>query len=180
MKVLEGGLRTAFLIFFISHIPITILVDGQAVFSRLYPSSFLNLVAWYSDLFGDVLMRRSTDNNKDWFASLVLCELLFQIPFFFVAARMILSYPTKTVQQEAQSSNRSTKNGNTKQRFVHDEDYPSWFRSTCIIYGAHTSTTLVPILATFAMSQEMTISQKVSTILGKLLQERYPENQVPL
>lgn len=178
MKVFQGGLRIAFLIFFVSHIPITILIDGQALLSRFYPPPLLNLVAWYSDLFGDILMGRSTENDKVWFSSVVLCELLFQLPFFFVAVRMILSHPP--TDQVAQSSNRTTKNGNTTQRFVHEGEYPSWFRSACLVYGAHVTTTMVPILGTFAMSQQMTISQKLSTILCKFDGTIISEKHVPV
>ena len=39
--------------------------------------------------------------------------------------------------------------------------WPEWFRTTCIIYGAHTSTTLIPILATVLLNPEATVLNKV-------------------
>jgi hypothetical protein len=177
MRVLKGRLRTAFLTFFISHIPITILIDGQGAFSKFYPPPLQNLVAWYTDLSGDVLMGRATSHDNVWFSSVILCELTFQLPFFFVCVKMILSYPE--TDQETPSSYKTTKNGNITPRINHVEEYPSWFRAACIIYGAHVSTTLVPILATFVMSQAMTITQKCSTILCTFGRRDIPKHVYP-
>jgi hypothetical protein len=41
-----------------------------------------DLVAWHVRTNGDFLVR----DNPLWFASLVWCELLLQLPFFFVAS----------------------------------------------------------------------------------------------
>ena len=38
--------------------------------------------------------------------------------------------------------------------------YPECFHTACIVYGAHVSTTLIPILVTFWFSLEMTSFQK--------------------
>lgn len=138
MKAFHGATKTAFYCFFLSHIPITLIVDGQAAFTPLYPQVFRDLIAWYCDFFGDPLMR-GEPHYETWFRSLVLCECLLQLPFFFVAVHMI--------------GNR----GNL-------EHYPEWFRTACLVYGSHVSTTLVPILITIAVSVGMTPLQKVSTL----------------
>jgi len=68
-----------------------------------------------------------------FFSCFVVCELLFQLPFFVVATYALLT----------------TKISGS-----------GWFRSACMIYGAHTSTTLVPILASIVTGAETTLNQK--------------------
>jgi uncharacterized membrane protein YhdT len=142
MKVFEGSLRTAFLCFFASHIPITLLIDGQAVLAPFYPQILRDFVLWYCDLFGDVLMRGP--NYESWFSSVVLFELLFQLPFFFVSVSIIRRYP--------ENHKKTT------------EQYPKWFQKSCLVYGSHVATTLIPIIGTFVSSSDMTAQQKVITI----------------
>ena len=49
---LQGKTRIAFLVFFASHIPITLLIDGQAFFNRsFYPETLQNVVDWYAYTF---------------------------------------------------------------------------------------------------------------------------------
>eukprot|EP01063_Lacrimia_lanifica_P037207 TRINITY_DN7571_c0_g1_i1.p1 TRINITY_DN7571_c0_g1~~TRINITY_DN7571_c0_g1_i1.p1 ORF type:complete len:169 (+),score=57.16 TRINITY_DN7571_c0_g1_i1:397-903(+) len=131
MRHLTGATRLAFLAFFLSHIPITLLVDGQAAIPRaLYPQFAIDLVDWYGAAFKDTLM---TPPHAPWFRAVVAGELAFQLPFFFVA-----SYALAT-------------------RRV---DGAGWFRSGCMIYGAHTSTTLIPILASIASDAATTVEEK--------------------
>jgi hypothetical protein len=78
-----------------------------------------------------------------WFSSIVTIELLFQLPFFFIAVLMLWQYP-------------SDKNS--------AETYPRWFQKACLVYGSHVATTLVPIIGTFLTSPEMTRVQKVVTL----------------
>ena len=144
MKILTGGKRTAFLAFFISHIPITLLIDAQAVFSVYYPEPLRELIRWYCNIFGDVLMRYP---SPSWFQSLVLGEVLLQLPFFVVAIRVI---------QEHNSCNSNIKDA---------QRYPPWFRNASLVYGAHVSTTLIPILTTFWTSEEMHRGQVLATSL---------------
>jgi hypothetical protein len=52
MPTLEGATRTAFLLFFLSHIPITLVIDGQAFFPRhYYPQVLRDVVDWYAVTF---------------------------------------------------------------------------------------------------------------------------------
>jgi hypothetical protein len=142
MRAFQGGLRSAFLCFFVSHIPITICIDGQAALAPYYPQFLRDLVSWYCSIFGDFLMK-GEPAYEVWFSSLVWGELLFQLPFFFVAVSILRSYPG---DDEAKK-----------------EDYPEWFRKACLVYGAHVSTTMAPILGSFFGSQEMTLTQKGMT-----------------
>ena len=142
MRVLTGSLRAAYLIFFASHIPITLLVDAQGAFSTWYPQRLRDLVAWYCDVFGDVLMRYPS--SAPWFQALIMGEVCLQLPFFIVAI-----YVMTTTTTSAPSNNAV---------------YPRWFQTLCIIYGSHVSTTLVPILATFSTTSEMTTTQIAMTM----------------
>ena len=83
MSELSGIVRLLFLGFFASHIPITFLIDGQALLSpAFYPKFARDALDWYTSTFQDHLMQRPHDL---WFKSMVACELLFQVPFFIVA-----------------------------------------------------------------------------------------------
>lgn len=164
MKVIEGGPRTAFLIFFISHIPITILIDGQGALSRWYPKMLTDVVSWYSHCFGDVLMKRSPSMETVWFSSVICCELIFQLPFFFVATRLLLKYPRRTSSSSVMTTAKSNQQSSRVSSSSNEEQYPVWFRTASLIYGSHVSTTLVPILATFLTCNDMTTLQKVMTI----------------
>jgi hypothetical protein len=161
MKVIEGPARIAFLGYFLSHIPITLFIDSQGLFGPYYPKLLTDVVAWYCDLFGDVLMKNAPSTDYAWFSSLICFEILFQMPFFFVAIKFLM---------KGGSENPSDRSGSQKQ-----QHYPEWFRMASIVYGTHVSTTLVPIIGAFATSREMTIEQKCVTIASKYGKERRAE-----
>ncbi|XP_053313133.1 sigma intracellular receptor 2 [Spea bombifrons] len=76
-------LEWIFFFYFLSHIPITLLVDLQAVLpASLYPQGLLDVMKWYTVTFKDHLMM----NPPAWFMSFVFCEAVVQLPFFPVAA----------------------------------------------------------------------------------------------
>jgi hypothetical protein len=74
--------------------------------------------------------------TEPWFRSLISIEILFQLPFFVYAVHCLLQHKVGV-----------------------------WFRSLCIVYGASTSTTLVPILASIVSDSDATFSEK-SVLLG--------------
>lgn len=79
---MNGFLYALYLAFFVSHIPITLFVDSQAVLpAQWYPQAALDMQAWYFDTYKDPLMMGA----PIWFKSLVCSELALQLPFFFVA-----------------------------------------------------------------------------------------------
>ncbi len=79
-------LRITFLGYFITHIPITLSLDLQALFGPYYPPQLQALCAWYCATFKDQLML----HQPAWFKSFIVAELLFQLPFFFVATYGLL------------------------------------------------------------------------------------------
>ncbi|XP_004450017.3 sigma intracellular receptor 2 [Dasypus novemcinctus] len=81
MGVLGFGRSLEWLLgfYFLSHIPITLFIDLQAVLPReLYPVELRNLLSWYTKEFRDPLLQ----DPPTWFKSFLFCELVFQLPFF--------------------------------------------------------------------------------------------------
>ncbi|KAM5182403.1 sigma intracellular receptor 2 [Mantella aurantiaca] len=87
MASLVRLLEWIFFFYFFSHIPITLLIDLQAVLpSSWYPHQLLDVMKWYTVTFKDHLMM----NPPPWFMSFVYCEAILQLPFFPVAAYAFL------------------------------------------------------------------------------------------
>uniref|UniRef100_A0A665WRJ5 Transmembrane protein 97 n=2 Tax=Echeneis naucrates TaxID=173247 RepID=A0A665WRJ5_ECHNA len=108
------ALELLFFFYFSSHIPITAMIDLQALLpAHLFPQQLRDLLAWYGEAFRDPLVL----DPPGWYRSLVLCEAVFQTPFFPVAAYAFFKGGCK------------------------------WIRTPAIIYSTHVATTLVPILA---------------------------------
>ncbi|CAM9208932.1 unnamed protein product [Heterosigma akashiwo] len=80
--MLPSYLRVLFLGFFISHIPTTLLIDGQAVIGSCYPQVLKDVLQWHISTNQDFLMR----DLELWFRCVVWGELVLQLPFFFVAS----------------------------------------------------------------------------------------------
>ena len=112
--------RKVLIVFFLTHIPATLLVDSQAVLPpHLVPDFARRLLAWHVAQTGDPLMDHVAPGRPPfpaWFKALVVGELALQLPFFFVAVY-------------AFSRRRS------------------WVRLPALAYGVHTATTLLPIFA---------------------------------
>ncbi len=75
------SVRLLLLGYFITHIPITLLVDAQIVFGEKYPSQLRALFAWYVNSFGDIVLRES----GLWLKSFIYAECFVQLPFLFFA-----------------------------------------------------------------------------------------------
>ncbi|KAM9002001.1 sigma intracellular receptor 2 [Sarcophilus harrisii] len=70
-------------LYFVMHVPITLLFDMQALVSAdLYPTELTDMLKWYVQAFKDPLMLKP----PSWFKSFLFCELVFQLPFFPFAA----------------------------------------------------------------------------------------------
>jgi EXPERA (EXPanded EBP superfamily) len=136
MNPLRGVTRYALFGFFASHIVFTLIVDGQVLFPKhWYPSILHDLLAFHISYFNDPLMK----DPPLWFRSMVFMEYLIQLPFFFVACYYL---------------------GNDNASV-----YPSWFQSACITYGAHTATTLIPILTALANNDAASPLERVCVFL---------------
>jgi hypothetical protein len=79
-------LRITFLGYFITHIPITLCLDLQVLFGQHYPPNLQQLFSWYTSTYKDQLLI----HKPAWLQSFIWAELLFQLPFFFVATYGLL------------------------------------------------------------------------------------------
>ena len=122
---MQSGFRILFLVYFITHIPITLLIDLQALLGDHYPPVLQNIYLWYTTSYNDVLMTE----KPIWLRSFITAELLFQLPFFFIA---VYGFWMKKI----------------------------WIRTPSIIYGAHTTTTVIPILSEIIFSTKNTLQEK--------------------
>ena len=160
MKTLTGATRLAFLGFFSSHIVFTILVDSQVVLPpSLVPQVLRDLLAFEVETFNDPIMRNARDKDTMlWFQSMVWLELLCQLPFFCWAVYNLLLFNDKH-----NNASSSTSSNNNNQIIAYY--YPDSFRTACIAYGAHTATTMIPILATLLLGDNnnatITIGERI-------------------
>jgi hypothetical protein len=113
------------------------LIVSQMITKITADPYFLWLISSYMAVIQDKLMEHPV---QPWFSSLVSIEVIFQLPFFFLAIYAIL-------QQPKHSHNRAIRG-----------DGP--FKSLCIIYGSSTATTLVPILQCILTNEETYMSEK--------------------
>jgi len=98
-----------------------------------------DVVDWYAITFKDKLM---TYPFQPWFTALVGIEVLFQVPFFFLAIYALL---------------HQSKNCENSNALIRGD---SLFRSLCIVYGSSTATTLIPIFASIFTNQDTTVGEK--------------------
>ncbi|KAJ7309051.1 hypothetical protein JRQ81_008342 [Phrynocephalus forsythii] len=76
------ALEWVFALYFLTHIPITVFIDLQALLPDFYPTALRQLLTWYTAAFKDPLMV----DPPPWFQSFIYCECFLQLPFFPVAA----------------------------------------------------------------------------------------------
>merc|ERR1712179_204433 len=109
-------LDIVFFFYFFTHIPITVLVDSQAVipWKSIYPDALQDTLAWYTREFRDPMMV----DPPPWFKSFCICEVFLQFPFFFVGVYVFWNgYKNNT-----------------------------WSRIPMIVYSSHVATTVIAIL----------------------------------
>ncbi|XP_075296380.1 sigma intracellular receptor 2 [Opisthocomus hoazin] len=72
-----------FALYFLSHIPVTALIDLQPLLpAGLCPAALTDLLQWYAVTFRDPMMLQP----PEWFKAFIYCEAFLQMPFFPVAA----------------------------------------------------------------------------------------------
>ncbi|OXB79092.1 UNVERIFIED_CONTAM: hypothetical protein H355_005968 [Colinus virginianus] len=92
-------LEAAFALYFVSHIPITLLLDLQALLpgAGLHPQQLTELLQRYAAAFRDPMVLRP----PEWFRAFVYCEAFLQLPFFPVAAYAFLKGGCKWIRTPA-------------------------------------------------------------------------------
>ncbi|KAF8586343.1 hypothetical protein K439DRAFT_1652632 [Ramaria rubella] len=82
-----------YFLFFLIHVPATLLIDLQALYPQtLAPGFAKNIVSFYISLSGDPLIAGANHYYGEsyefaWFRSFLWLELLFQFPVFIIGAR---------------------------------------------------------------------------------------------
>lgn len=173
MKALQGTTRTIFLGFFASHVFATLCVDAQAIAPAAWvPQPLADLLEWYASNLNDPLMSRPRE--LPWFQSLICMEILFQLPFFFWAVSVLSSnrLGTFAVVLQGVTANTAACILVVELNFLLsllsvcttklNTEYSDAFRCACIAYGAHTSTTMAPIITSVAMSATNTNMEKLA------------------
>ena len=111
-------------------------MTAQTVVPWIYPDFLAGLLPYYSSQFNDTLMTLPFDI---WFKSFVVFEVLVQVPFFLVAVHVL--------------TNTAKHNGS------------GWFKTTCLVYGSHAATTLIPILA-ITLFNDINSAAEKTVLLG--------------
>jgi len=105
-----------YLVYFITHIPITIMFDTQALLPSFildfFPKQVIEMKRNYCMTYKDAMMA----DPPSWYQSFLFCEMFLQFPFFFVAS------------------------------YGFYKGLYSMLRLPCLLYGTHVATTLLPIL----------------------------------
>ncbi|XP_071848942.1 sigma intracellular receptor 2-like [Apostichopus japonicus] len=110
LRVLEW----TFFLYFLTHIPVTVFINSQALLPVwIYPQMAQDVVNWYSRTFKDAMVR----DGDAWYRSSIVVELLFQLPFFFVAS------------------------------YAFCKGGQRWIRIPAIVYSSHVITTVYYMLA---------------------------------
>ncbi|KAI9152650.1 hypothetical protein H9P43_009446 [Blastocladiella emersonii ATCC 22665] len=123
--------------YFASHIGFSLVMDFQAALDGLvtYPWPLRGLHSWYIKVSGDPLMGNPSAAHHRWFKAFLVCELLVQFPFFFLASRRI-----------------------------YDDRVGDRTRALLIAYGAHVATTMVPVLDALVTTDAVTPIQRAGLL----------------
>ncbi|KAJ3353102.1 hypothetical protein GGF32_003204 [Allomyces javanicus] len=146
--------------FFLAHIPITLIMDAQGLpwVHRHMPRVLQAVHAWYISTFKDPLMDHPVDaaqsRDRMWFHTMLVGELVFQLPVFFVGAWAFADVKRLSIP---------------------------CVRTLLLVYGAHTATTLIPILPYFAVQDQLTAANRailVAFYLPFLVADQLTEEQI--
>lgn len=84
-------LDLVFWLFFVTHIPATLLIDTQPLFPSLHPKFIRDLLQFHISTNNDVLMKAFLNDPSSvaWFYGFVVLELIFQVPAIFILAHSV-------------------------------------------------------------------------------------------
>ncbi|KAK7687288.1 hypothetical protein QCA50_009793 [Cerrena zonata] len=160
--LLTRPLDLLYFVFFVIHIPNTLLVDLQALYpSHILPTFIANLPKLYVNMSSDPLIGGAMGyfgipQNYVWFKSFLFLEMFFQLPVFFLGVRGLWK--------------------DCRSIYV-----------LLLVYGASTTTTLFPCLAVLLntpITSSETIAAKAISITSEqrtlLLSSYIPFLLIPL
>ncbi|KDQ51011.1 hypothetical protein JAAARDRAFT_185480 [Jaapia argillacea MUCL 33604] len=81
-----------YFLFFLSHIPASLLMDLQVFYPSWFPSFIRTIPAWYINYSGDPLVAgfmglSGKSESWIWLKTFLFLEAFFQVPTFFLGAR---------------------------------------------------------------------------------------------
>ncbi|KAJ3299891.1 Transmembrane protein 97 [Borealophlyctis nickersoniae] len=130
-----------FILFFLSHIPATLFVDGQSLFGQaIFPQPVQDAVQQWVDMSGDPWLAKVVEGKPVdiWFRAILAGEFFFQLPaFFYLAAG-----------------------------FWNDR---AAIRIPAIVYSAHVCTTMIPILSEIVLGHPEIPAEKRQILLAAYL-----------
>lgn len=121
--------------YFFVHIFVTIFADAQVVYFEYYPPILQDAYTWWCNNFEDTLLIA----RPVWFKSIILCEILLQLPYFFVAVFAFAKYGVATMS--------------------------TTMKHATLLYCGHVATTLVPIFASFYFDTTLMPKRTTSKIV---------------
>ncbi|CAE6359350.1 unnamed protein product [Rhizoctonia solani] len=160
----ERSLDFLYLVYFVIHIPPTLLMDLQAVLPRgSFPSALQQLPQFYLNMSGDPLIAgamglHGASTQFTWFYTFLVIEELFQLPLFILGIYLLRK----------------------------DSSYTPILLT---VYGSHVTTTMAPVLATLlstprtvtnAIEKAAEFSSLNSSQLSMLLSSYIPFLIIPL
>ena len=124
-------LKYIIIVYYVTHIPISLFFDLQSIFHKYYPEFLQQIYIWYCNSFKDPLMSQALETYglHPWISIMIYYEIL-QIPYFFIA--------TYAMAYEL-----------------------NWIRIPSIIYASHVVTTVSSILSEMYYSRLINNSQKM-------------------
>ena len=144
--------------YFLTHVPVTVLVDSQAVLPATgwVPAVAREALQSYVDWSQDPLMDPANRARPDttWFRALIVCELMLQLPIFMA---LIYGYWPRTRSSPSSPSSSSRRpspspsshpSSRITSTTVTTAKRARWVHALTLVYGVHVATTLVPVLAT--------------------------------
>jgi len=136
-----------YFIFFVTHIPVTLLIDCQAIWPKqIVPKTLQALPPWYVGMSGDPILGGVMGINGNesafaWLRSFIYLEALFQLPVFVLGARGLW------------------------------RDSPGVY-ALLALYGASTSTTTLACLATVINTPTTSAATIAQGVFSITLQQR--------
>jgi hypothetical protein len=83
-SIFSRPLDLIYVIYFATHIPVTLGIDFQIFYpAHLVPQFLKDALDMYITVYKDPFMGSPTPIY--WFLSFICCELVVQLPFFFIA-----------------------------------------------------------------------------------------------
>lgn len=83
-SIFSRPLDLIYVIYFATHIPVTLGIDFQVFYPPHWvPKVLSEALEFYVDTFKDPFMGSPTPTY--WFLTFICCELVVQLPFFFIA-----------------------------------------------------------------------------------------------